>query len=223
MISSVFFDLDGTIINSEEGIMNALRYMYKKVGIHHDDATLRTYIGPPLGDSFVKFDGVDINDNERIQEWINIFREYYDERGWLEHQLYTEVPEMLNNLKQQGLPIYIATSKPEKTAKKMVDYLKLDKYIEDVFGAADIESERNSKKDVITYGLNNLSSNIVKSDIAMVGDRRNDIDGGHDNDLKAIGVLYGYGDLKELKAANSDWIVKNPLEISKIVKYENNN
>lgn len=222
MISSVFFDLDGTIINSEEGIMNALRYMYEKIGIHHDDATLRTYIGPPLGDSFVKFDGVDINDNQRIQEWINIFREYYDERGWLEQELYKEIPEMLNKLKQQNMPVYIATSKPERTAKKIVNYLKLDDYIEDIFGASDIESERNSKTDVITYGLNNLSNNLVKSDIAMVGDRRNDIDGGHDNNLKAIGVLYGYGNLSELKAANSDWIVNNPLEIPKIISNENN-
>lgn len=221
MISSVFFDLDGTIINSQEGIMKALRYMYDKIGLHHDDATLKTFIGPPLGETFVKYDGMDPNDDKKIQEWIDIFREYYDEKGWRENTIYSGVEEMLISLKQQNTPVYIATSKPEGTAKRIITDLKLDKHIVDVFGAADIESERNAKKDVITYGLNNLSENFDKTNIAMVGDRRNDIEGGHYNNLRSMGVLYGYGDLQELQKANSDWIVQNPLEISKIVHNEN--
>ncbi|GKQ43245.1 phosphoglycolate phosphatase [Companilactobacillus sp. RD055328] len=221
MISSVFFDLDGTIINSQEGIIKALQYMYEKVGIYHDEATLKTFIGPPLGDTFAKYDGVDPNDHEKIQDWINIFREYYDVKGWQENTIYSGVEDMLKSLNQQNTPIYIATSKPERTAKRILADLKLDVHIDDIFGAADIESERNSKKDVITYGLNNLPNHIDKKQISMVGDRENDIEGGHYNDLRAIGVLYGYGNLKELQAANSDWIVQNPLEIAEIVDNEN--
>ncbi|MGR3742429.1 HAD hydrolase-like protein [Companilactobacillus sp. DQM5] len=203
MISSVFFDLDGTIINSQEGIIKALQYMYKKIGLYHDEATLKTFIGPPLGETFVKYDGMDPDNEEGIQEWINIFREYYDDKGWRENTIYSGVEEMLTSLNKQKVPVYIATSKPERTAKRIINDLNMDKYIEDVFGAADIESQRNAKKDVITYGLNNLPSSFDKSNIAMVGDRKNDIEGGHYNDLRSIGVLYGYGDLTELKNAKS--------------------
>lgn len=221
MISSVFFDLDGTIINSQEGIINALQYMYERVGIHHDKATLKTFIGPPLGDTFVKHDGMDPNDHEKIQDWINIFREYYDDKGWRENTIYPDIEKMLVSLNQQKTPIYIATSKPESSAKKILANLKLDVHVEDIFGASDIESERNAKKDVISYGLNNLPTSIDQKHIAMVGDRENDIEGGHYNNLRAMRVLYGYGDLKELQAANSDWIVQNPLEIPEIVHNEN--
>ncbi|MDO1605756.1 HAD hydrolase-like protein [Lactobacillus sp. YT155] len=221
MISSVFFDLDGTLINSQEGIIKALQYMYEKVGIYHDEATLKTFIGPPLGETFVKYDGVDPEDHEKIQEWIDIFREYYDDRGWRENNIYSGVEEMLENLKHQNVPVYIATSKPEKTAKRIITDLKLDRHLNDVFGAAELENERNAKKDVITYGLNNLPHEFDKGNIAMVGDRKNDIEGGHYNNLRSMGVLYGYGDLKELEKAKSDWIVQNPLEISKIVHNEN--
>ncbi|MQS97347.1 HAD hydrolase-like protein [Companilactobacillus halodurans] len=212
-MNNLFFDLDGTIINSEIGIMKSLKYMYKHTlgYVPHDDATLHSYIGPTIGASLQKYDHV-AADDPFITQSINAFREYYQEEGWEEYSVF----DMMESLKAADKEIFIATSKPEIFAKKIIDQLDMKKYVRHVFGAAEDESVRSLKEDVISYGIDKTSVELNTNNLVMVGDRSSDIVGAHKNNLKAIGVTYGFGDFAELKSAKSEWIVNKPQEIAKL-------
>ena len=120
---------------------------------------------------------------------------------------------MLESLKKADKQLFIATSKPEIFAKRIIDKLDMKQYIRHVFGAAEDESIRSLKEDVIAYGIEKTSVELDPKNLVMVGDRNSDIVGAHKNNLKAIGVTYGFGDFDELKEANSEWIVNSPQEI----------
>lgn len=216
-MNNLFFDLDGTIINSEIGIMKSLKYMYNKTlgYVPHDDATLNTFIGPTIGASLQKYDHV-AADDPFINQSINAFREYYQAQGWEEYTVFDGIYDMMESLKSADKEIFIATSKPEIFAKRIIDQLNMKQYVRHVFGAAEDESVRSLKEDVISYGIKKTSVDLDTKNLVMVGDRSSDIVGAHKNNLKAIGVTYGFGDYDELKAANSEWIVKNPQEIAKL-------
>jgi Predicted phosphatases len=213
-LNNLFFDLDGTIINSEAGIMKSLRYMYQHTlgYIPHDDETLHTFIGPTLGASLQKYDHL-APDDPMINQSIAAFREYYQEEGWMQYTVYDGVLDMLKELKEADKQLFIATSKPEVFAKRIIDQLNMKEYIRHVFGAAEDESVRSLKEDVISYGIDKTSVELDTKNLVMVGDRSSDIVGAHKNNLKAIGVTYGFGDYDELKAADSEWIVNKPQEI----------
>ncbi|GEO58890.1 HAD hydrolase-like protein [Companilactobacillus bobalius] len=213
-MNNLFFDLDGTIINSETGIMKSLRYMYQHTlgYIPHDDATLHTFIGPTIGASLQKYDHL-APDDPLINQSIDAFREYYQDEGWMEYTVYDGVLEMLQELKEADKQLFIATSKPEIFAKRIIDQLNMKEYVRHVFGAAEDESVRSLKEDVISYGIDKTSVELDTKNLVMVGDRSSDIVGAHKNNLKAIGVTYGFGDYDELKAANSEWIVNKPQEV----------
>ncbi|WP_099974294.1 HAD hydrolase-like protein [Lactobacillus terrae] len=218
-MNNIFFDLDGTIINSEKGIMGALKYMYTKTDgfVPHDDDTLRAFIGPTLSESLKKYDNLDF-DNPLSQERFKAFKEYYQEKGVFDYSVYDGVYEMMENLKSQDKEIFIATSKPEVEAKKIIDQLDMKKYIRHVFGATDDEKTRSLKADVISYGMRKTSVDLNSENLVMVGDRSSDIIGAHQNDLKAIGVTYGFGNAEELSEAHSEWIVNSPLEVPEVFK-----
>lgn len=194
--------------------MKSLRYMYQHTlgYIPHDDATLHTFIGPTIGASLQKYDHLALDD-PLINQSINAFREYYQDEGWMEYTVYDGVLEMFQELKEADKQLFIATSKPEIFAKRIIDQLNMKEYVRHVFGAAEDESVRSLKEDVISYGIDKTSVELDTKNLVMVGDRSSDIVGAHKNNLKAIGVTYGFGDYKELKAANSEWIVNEPQEI----------
>jgi len=216
-LNNLFFDLDGTIINSEQGIMKSLKYMYKKVDgyVPHDDATLRKYIGPTLGASFQKYDHLEMND-PKAQELFNTFKEYYAIDGWQQYQVYDGIVEMMKELKAGNKEVFVATSKPEIFAKKIIDQIGLKPYIRHVFGASEDEKTRTLKEDVIAYGIEKTSVDLNSDNLVMVGDRSSDIVGAHKNNLKAIGVTYGFGTQDELSKAHSEWIVNTPQDIAKL-------
>ena len=134
----------------------------------------------------------------------------------LEYTVFDGVYDMMESLKQANKEIFVATSKPEVFAKQIIDQLNMKQYVRHVFGAAEDESVRSLKEDVISYGIEKTSVDLDTKNLVMVGDRNSDVVGAHKNNLKAIGVTYGFGDYDELKAANSEWIVNSPLEVAKL-------
>lgn len=216
----ILFDLDGTITDSGEGITKAVQYALKYFGIDVKDINeLRKFVGPPLRDSYMKFYNFD---EESATEGIRVFREYYVEKGMYENLLYTGIVDVLKNLKKNNKELIIATSKPEVHAKKILEHFKIDKYFTIIAGA-DFEETRVKKGDVIKYALNNLQKSLNNgesldlSQVIMIGDREHDIIGAKENDLKSIGVLYGYGDVIELTQARADYIAKTPQDILEIL------
>ena len=107
----IFFDLDGTLTDSAEGITNSVAYALKRNGIFVEDKTsLNVFVGPPLVESFMKYYHFD---REKAKKSVGIYREYFEEKGMFENAVYPGIPELLAELKKDGYKLYVATSKPE--------------------------------------------------------------------------------------------------------------
>lgn len=209
MYNTILFDLDGTLTDPGIGITNSVAYALNKFGISVADKTeLYKFIGPPLKDSFMKYYGFDQN---KALLAVDYYREYFSEKGIFENKIYGGVQEVLFDIKNSGRKIALATSKPELFAKQILDYFNLTEYF-DFVGGATMDSSRNTKGDVIKYTLQNLKIKDL-STVVMVGDREHDIIGAKQAGIDSIGVLFGYGDRKELENAGAVYIAKTVKEI----------
>lgn len=201
----LLFDLDGTLVDSGEGIMKCAQYSLEHFGIMVDDLqTLRPFVGPPLEDSYKMFYGFSDEDAAKA---VEVYRERYFKTGWLEQDLYPGVKEFLAELRARGYILGIATSKMQMQADKVTSYFALDSYFDFIFGR-DNEGRLHTKADVISAGL--ASQGITDcSQILMIGDRKFDIIGAKECGIDSMGVLYGYGDREELEAAGADFICQD--------------
>ncbi len=205
----ILFDLDGTLTDSGEGITKSVQYALEYFDIIVDDLKeLNRFIGPPLKDSFKKFYNFD---DEKAELGMKKYRERYADTGIYENSLYDGIIELLEALKKNNKKIILATSKPEVYAKQILKYFKIDSYFNFVAGA-DFEETRVNKGDVIKYALEGAEISDL-SKVIMIGDREHDVIGAKENNIKVIGVLYGYGDVIELTQARADYIAKNPREL----------
>ncbi|EOH71490.1 HAD family hydrolase [Enterococcus malodoratus] len=201
----ILFDLDGTLTDSSEGILNSVRYMLEKKALEVPDlATLHTFIGPPLDETLNHLYGLNKDESQKA---VEIYREYYAEKGIKQLAVYPGIEEILEALSADYV-LAIATSKPEFYAKKILADVNLSSYFTGIFGA-DLAGERSKKTDVIAYALEQLEGDSA----VMIGDRKFDIIGAKENHLKSIGVLYGFGDLQEMTDAEADKIAATVEEI----------
>lgn len=209
MYNTILFDLDGTLTNPGIGITNSVAYALNKFGISVADKTeLYKFIGPPLKDSFMKYYG--FNQSKALLA-VDYYREYFRDKGIFENKVYDGVQKLLSDIKNSGRKIALATSKPELFAKQILDYFNLTEYF-DFIGGATMDSSRSTKGDVIKYTLQNIKIKDL-STIVMVGDREQDIIGAKQAGIDSIGVLFGYGDRKELENAGAVYIAKTVKEI----------
>jgi len=201
-----FFDLDGTIIDSELGIKNAFKHTFNQLNLPiPDDTTLNSYIGPSLEVTFAEiFNGQE----DFINQALGIYRKYYAEKGMGEAKIYPDIIETISELRKDGHKTYIATSKNEIVAKKMLNKFALSDYFDDITGS---DSHKNSKTLVLEEAISKAKAPL--SDSFMIGDRNHDIIGGQNNGLTTVGVLYGFGDYQELNQANADYIIEKPQGI----------
>ena len=211
-ISTVLFDLDGTITDSGSGIINSVKYALKKAGrkIPPEDE-LRKFIGPPLQEQFMKC----WIEEKEAAEMVALYREYYQEEGIFDNRVYDGVMEMLKTLKEAGLKIVMATSKPEKFAKMIAEHFGFAKYF-DLIGGACMDGARTKKQEVIQYVLEQCKEK-DREKIRMVGDRCYDIEGANREGIRAIGVLYGYGSKEELEEAGADGLAETPEEVVRMI------
>ena len=209
----IFLHLDGTIINSMEGIAESVQYSLKHMGIIEKDKNqLAKFIGPPPRYSFAKFWGIKEDDLDRV---MKKYREYYKEIGIYKNELYPGMEKMLKSLYNKDFKLIVATSKPEVFAKKILKNLNIDQYFMDICGSS-LDGSRSEKKDVITYALN---KNHIKdvSEVIMVGDRHYDVEGAKVNSIEAVGVLYGFGSKDELEKAGANYIVATVEDLEKLI------
>ena len=203
------FDLDGTLTDPAIGITNSVMHALEKYDIHVEDrAELYPFIGPPLDYSFKTFYG--FTDEQAVQA-IKYYREYFSVTGLFENSVYEGIPEMLENLKEKGVKIALATSKPYEFSIKILKHFDLYKYF-DFFGAATMDGRISKKADVISNLLNEMGAP-DKDEILMVGDRYHDIEGAKANGLKSAGVLWGYGSAEELEQAGADYVLASSSEL----------
>ena len=212
---NIFFDLDGTLTDSGEGIMNSVQYALKKFGIEERDRErLRLFIGPPLIDSFIRYYGFD---HDMAVKGVEYYREYFAPKGIYENRPYDGIPEMMQALKDEGKKLYLATSKPEPYATEIVRHFGLLGFLDGLYGSTMTE-ERTKKDEVIAYALE--KTGIDKSEVIMVGDRNHDIIGAKVNGVFSVGVLFGYGSREELTEAGADVIVETVNDLRNILSGE---
>lgn len=211
MIENILFDLDGTLTEPFEGITNSVLYALRKCGIEEGDrAKLKAFIGPPLLSSFSEFYGMT---QEEARRAVSFYREYYAEKGIFENAVIAGIPELLRALQKEGCSLFVATSKPEPFAVRIIERFSLSPYIARVFGAS-LDETRTEKGEVIAYALQ--ESGIAKESALMVGDRKHDILGAKENGIRSMGVLFGYGSREELIFAGADEIAETPEEVLRI-------
>lgn len=207
-----FFDLDGTLVDSEKGIVNSIKYVLEKYQIRdYDMETLRKFIGPPLGESFQKYFGFQ---REETAKLIEGYREYYTAGGMYEAEVYDGIEELLKSLKEEGKTLAVATSKPEAFARQILERFGLAPYFDCIAGAS-MDESRVKKDEVLADALSRCRIQ-NKEQAVMIGDRENDILGAKSNGLDSIGVLFGFGSRKELEDAGADYIAGTADEIKRI-------
>ena len=211
MKKTVLFDLDGTLTDSGEGIINcatlALRHFGLPIPAYAD---MRTFVGPPLRDSFIRF-GVPA---DQADEAIRVYRSRYIPTGMFENTPYPGIRELLEALRAEGYTLYVATSKPEEMSVTILKKFNLAKYFHRICGAS-IDSSRSTKDAVIAYLL---ESSGAKEDMVMVGDTKYDILGAKAHGIPAIGVGWGYGDTEEMKQAGAVGIADSMEQLLGLIR-----
>ena len=205
---SVIFDLDGTLTDSGEGIMNSAEYAFEQLGIAVPDRQdLRKIVGPPLTYSFPLF-GVP---EDQVEEAIRLYRDQYNNRGGkYQNHVYPGIEEMLRRLKQAGCRLFVATSKPEPLAREILEGFGLMPYFEIVAGAS-WDRSRESKGEVLQYLLD-CTGNAGAA--VMIGDTQFDVIGARELNLPGVGVTWGYGLREEMVKAEAEAIVDSPEELA---------
>ena len=210
MYKAIFFDLDGTLTESGEGITKSVQYALEKLGKPEEDLDkLRVFIGPPLMEQFMKYADIDETEARKAVEY---YRERYAIKGIFENRPYDGVENLLRELKGRGYILAVASSKPEYYVTKILDYFNLSSYFEVVVGS-EMNGARTSKTEVIEEALKRLNMSDRRKEVLMVGDKEHDVLGARAAGLDCVAVGYGYGTKEELTAAQPLKIVASVDEL----------
>ncbi len=201
MYKYIFFDLDGTLTDPQEGITNCVKYALEYFGIHETDySKLMKFIGPPLVYSFREYYGFD---EKKALEAVEKYRERFASKGIFENRVYDGIDSLLQSLVDAGRILVLATSKPRVFADRIMVKYRLRPYFKLICGS-ELDGTRNEKHEVIEYAIKKLG--IPRDKIIMVGDRRHDIIGAKKCGVASCGVRFGYAEPHELESAGADRI-----------------
>lgn len=218
MYKYAFFDLDGTLTQSEFGIMNSILYALQKMNYKVEDKeSIKCFIGPPLVQSFMEFCRMSEEDAKQATAY---YREHYNGGEMYNAPLYEGIEEMLRELHENGTKLYVVTSKPTFFAQRIVEHFDILKYFVKVIGP-ELKDINYTKEELIRQAMCDISPedpDAVRSFCIMVGDRLYDIEGAVKNQIDSIGVLYGYGSEKELVDAGASFIARDAKEVGAIIR-----
>lgn len=205
--TDILFDLDGTLTDSAPGILRCFR-----IGMESQDAACPTddvlrasIIGPPIEVSFATF-GVPA---DRIEGATAAFRKEYAFAGWSENRVYEGIPALLERLVQGGFRLYVATSKPEHFARRILEHFGLSPYFSHICGARP-EENLSTKEAVVAMALAQVPQG---GRALMVGDRKHDMEGAASHGIDAAGVLFGFGSPEELTAYSPVFLAETPGQL----------
>jgi len=205
----VLFDLDGTLTDSSEGIVNGIQYALSKFGMREEcREQLIQWIGPPLIDTFRTYYRLD---EQKARQAEAFYREYYIGKGMYENTVFAGIPGMLQELQRAGVQMLVATSKHSLIAEAILRHFGLRSYFKEVSGSK-LNSKRTSKSDIIESALKHGNTREGQR-VVMVGDRKHDIAAAHNNRIASAAVAYGFGTLQELEKARPTYLVRSVSEL----------
>lgn len=212
---AVLFDFDGTLVDSSEGIFKSLIYAFEKDGKPAPDgATLRKFVGPPIYDSFKTMFGYT---DDKIDFMIEKYRERYREIGWRETRVYDGIPELLRQLRENGIKMATASSKPTPFIRQIVEEQGLLSYF-DYLGGTEFDNISSNKTEILKNAMQNLG--VSPEETVMVGDRLFDIRGAKGAGIPCIAVLYGFGSRAEFEEYGADYIAETPQDVYDLIVEE---
>ncbi len=213
MTGFVLLDLDGTLIDSQPGILASCLAALRALG-HDPDETfdIRGAIGPPLEDMMQVL--LRSYGDDRVDEAVDAYRRHYGEIGLFGSVPYPGIDTALEEMRKRGLRLYLATSKRETFARRILDHLNFTPYFDGLYGSAP-GGGLDHKPELLAHILS--EQGLSPSLCLMVGDRRYDIAGAHAVGMRALGVLWGYGAREELETAGADQLVEAPADLARAV------
>jgi phosphoglycolate phosphatase len=214
----IIFDLDGTLVKSEEGLYDSTTYALEKSGVDPGDRKdMKRMIGPVLWESFQKFYKMSAEEADKANAY---FVEAYEREGIYNVSLYDGVPQMLETLRNAGRILLVVTAKPRDMAEIVLNHTGIDRYFQAVIGPA----RGNKKTDkgsllrkALSFLANTRTDHFQKEHVVMVGDRMFDMQGAAETGIRSIGVLYGYGDRQELIDAGATLLADTPADVVKLL------
>lgn len=211
----LLFDLDGTLTDSEEGILNCVKHALTSAGRSiPDDDKLRAFIGPPLLESFQTVCGMSYEDAETA---VAVYRQRYNVIGLFENRVYDGIPELLKKLRNAGCRLAVATSKPEAYTLRILEHFGILGCFDAVAGCS-LEKEGETKADMIRLAMKRLEvTDEDKPYILMIGDRKHDILGAQECGIDCAGVLYGFAPEGELQEYGAKLIAADVSELGEML------
>jgi len=201
----IIFDLDGTLTDPKAGITKSVQYALSKFDIIEDNLDyLEQFIGPPLLESFKKYYSFE---ESKARQAVEYYREYFSEFGICENLVYAGISDMLEQLKNSGKQLIVATLKPTLYAERILKRFGLHKYFSRIVGS-NLDGSRSYKDEIIQHILSVILTT-KRQNIIIVGDREQDITVAHSNGIDSIAVTYGYAPNEELKNANPTYIASS--------------
>lgn len=222
----LLFDLDGTLTDPKEGITTSVQYALKSFGIEEPDLDkLTPFIGPPLRDSFQNFYGLS---EAQAEEGVAKYREWFVPKGIFQNAVYTGIPQMLKELRENHKILAVASSKPQVFVERILEHFDIQEYFSVVVGS-ELDGTRGTKEEVVEEALRQLkdipddtqmTGGQSAKDVlhtVMIGDRKFDIEGGKKYGLVTVGVSFGYAGEGELEEAGADYIVDTVEELGRLL------
>jgi len=198
------FDLDGTLVDSAEGIETTFLHTFKQLGVPAPDKeTLRTFIGPPLEVTFANH-----VPKELQSKAVELYRTYYKETGQQQTYPYPSIKELLHQLKGLGYHLFITTSKNQEVSHEIAHSLGISDYFEGIYGS--IPGSMH-KADIIQRVMTDYQ--IPPAEACIIGDTKFDIIGGKNIGIHTIAVSWGFAPLDQLKEETPDIIIDSPLDL----------
>ena len=204
------FDLDGTLIDSEIGILGCVRHALTQLGVAHP-SEMRHWIGPPLRHSFAPLLE---HDHDRIEQAVEFYHERFHAIGWQEHSVYPGIEAMIERVQAAGHTLAVVTSKPERHARPIIEHLPFGTSFSRLYGP-DPSSPHSEKASMIAAALADFGA--APEQAVMIGDRHFDIDGAVANRVRGIGVLWGFGTRTELEKAGADELAHDPGHLAQLL------
>lgn len=210
--AALLFDLDGTLVDPEPGIVGSVRYALAGMGREIDpNADLTWVIGPPLRQSFATL----LEGNGDPEAALALYRERYGTVGLTEAAVYPDIPDALAALGQPPTRLIVCTSKPRVFAVRVLEHFGLARHFSAVYGA-ELDGRFDDKGDLIAHLL--AAEGLAADRVLMIGDRKHDVLGAARNGVAAVGVLWGHGDEAELRAAGAAGLCRQPRDLAAVCR-----
>lgn len=218
MWNTILFDLDGTLTDSGEGITRCVQYALKRefnreVSSLHD---LDSFVGPPLKEQFMSYAGLSPEEADRA---VEAYRERYTRAGMYENRLYDGIRELLDTLVRHNFTLAVASSKPERYCRQILQYFGIDGYFRTIVGSR-MDGTLTDKREVVEEALMRLGKSWQRGEAVLVGDRNYDVEGARAAGISSIGVTYGYGSREELESAWPDCIVDDTVQLRNVLLWQ---